>query len=116
MYRHLKKFALVGNSRGTVHPSTAQGLNLGIRDINELILLLTSNEDSCKKSSVLKSKSFFSNRGVTEIFASSVALVYGERYMITNFIRRATIATVATSKKLRKQFIRIGTGIDFIER
>ena len=115
-YRHLKNFALVGNSRGTVHPSTAQGLNLGIRDIDELISLLTCDRDFHKKSQALKSKKFISNRVITEIFANSVALVYGERYITTIFIRRATIAAVATSKKLRKQFIRIGTGIDYKAR
>ena len=115
-YRHLKNFALVGNSRGTVHPSTAQGLNLGIRDIHELILSLTSNENFDKNSCVLRAKNFSSSREVAEIFANSVALFYGERSMITNFIRRAIIATLATSKKLRKQFIRIGTGVNFIER
>ncbi|OUU75399.1 MAG: hypothetical protein CBC29_03640 [Methylococcaceae bacterium TMED69] len=115
-YRHLKKFALVGNSRGTIHPSTAQGLNLGIRDIDELISLLNSDENFYNKSKVSKSKQFLSSRKSTEIFADLVALFYGERYLTTNFIRRVTIAAVATSRKLRKQFGRIGTGIDYIAR
>ena len=49
LYRQFKKFALVGNSRGSVHPSTAQGLNLGIRDIDELMLWIMNDEDFLEK-------------------------------------------------------------------
>ena len=89
---------------------------MGIRDIDELISLLNSDENFYNKSRVSKSKQFLSSRKSIEIFAHSVAFFYGERYLTTNFIRRATIAAVATSRKLRKQFGRIGTGIDYIAR
>ena len=114
IYRQFEKFALVGNSRGSIHPSTAQGLNLGIRDIDELILWLMNDKDYCENSRVSRPKKFVSSREATEIFSNSVAFFYGERYLAKNFIRRASIAAVAMSEKLRKHFIRIGTGIDYI--
>ncbi len=115
-YRQTEKFALVGNSRGSVHPSTAQGLNLGIRDIDELMLWLLNDGDLCKNARSSRSKIVISSREATEIFSNSVAFFYGERYLTKNFIRRATIAAVAMSKNLRKHFIRLSTGLDYISR
>ena len=116
LYRQFKKFALVGNSRGSVHPSTAQGLNLGIRDIDELMLWLMNDKDFQKNSKISRSKKFASSREATEIFSNSVAFFYGERYLTKNFIRRATIAAAAMSKNFRKHFIRIGAGVNYISR
>ena len=116
LYRQFKKFALVGNSRGSLHPSTAQGLNLGIRDIDELMQRIMNDEDFLENSRISKLKKFRSSREATEIFSNSVAFFYGERYITKNFIRRATIAAAAISTNFRKHIIRIGAGVNYISR
>ena len=47
--RVLQRVVLIGNSSQTVHPVSAQGLNLGLRDVRDLCeLLINSNVDITK--------------------------------------------------------------------
>lgn len=115
-YKHSDFFALVGNSRGTVHPSTAQGLNLGIRDIDELMIRL-SKENRCFKTFGPKILShYFTKRDLTEVFASSVATLYQKRNPISNILRRSTLASVAINKPFRRLITRLGTGLSYIDQ
>ena len=115
-YKHSEHFALVGNSRGTVHPTTAQGLNLGIRDIDELITQIQRLGVPLKIAPPVVFNKCFSSREVSELFIDSVATLYRKRNATSNFIRRAVLATAANNKRLRKIITRIGTGLDYIEQ
>ena len=108
-----RQFKICTSRKFTRLPSSfySTRLNLGIRDIDELMQRIMNDEDFLESSRISKLKKFRSSREATEIFSNSVAFFYGERYITKNFIRRATIAAAAISTNFRKHIIRIGAGV-----
>jgi 2-octaprenyl-6-methoxyphenol hydroxylase len=112
---HLSKpkshqFFLIGDALRSIHPVAGQGWNLGIKDIQQLMKLLDSNE--LDSSNLLKK--YYNNRSIESFsylsFTNLLNTLYENQNPITNFITKFGFKSLKSSQYLRSVFIKQAMG------
>ena len=112
---HLSKpksyeFFLVGDALRSIHPVAGQGWNLGVKDIQQLMMLLSSydleNPNLLKKYYDQRSIESFSYLAFTNFLNS----LYENQNIITNFLTNLGFKSLQSSKYLRTIFIKQAMG------
>jgi len=112
---HLSKpksyqFFLIGDALRSIHPVAGQGWNLGIKDIQQLMKLLSSYELDDHN---LISK-YYNNRSIESFsylsFTNLLNALYENQNPITNFLTQFGFKSMKSSQYLRSIFIKQAMG------
>jgi ubiquinone biosynthesis UbiH/UbiF/VisC/COQ6 family hydroxylase len=104
------KFFLVGDVLRSIHPVAGQGWNLGIKDVQQLMKLLNSNE--LDDPNLLRK--YYNNRSIESFsylsFTNLLNALYENQNPVTSFLTKFGFKSMKSSQYLRSIFIKQAMG------
>ncbi len=107
-----KNNILLGESVHSIHPVGGQGLNLSIRDINQIInLLQKKKENLCKYNSLVRSfsKQRYLDVLITSLFTDSIIRIFSNKNPFLMIFRKLLFVSISNIKILRLLILSIMT-------
>jgi ubiquinone biosynthesis UbiH/UbiF/VisC/COQ6 family hydroxylase len=109
------RVALVGNAAHTVHPVAGQGMNLGLRDVNDLVGALSSELAKADAGEAIVLTSYAEQRRLDVLavsaFTESMLASFGNDFMPLKWLRGQALAALESIPPLRDALIQHAAGL-----
>ncbi len=114
------RIALVGNAAHTVHPVAGQGMNLGLRDVIDLITVLDSPLAKKDAGNPLLLSAYAEKRRADVLavagFTESMLASFGNDLAWMRVLRAQALAAVQTIKPLKDELLQHAAGLTYLRK
>jgi len=114
------RIALVGNAAHTVHPVAGQGMNLGLRDVIDLVAVLDSSLAKKDAGNPLLLSAYAEKRRADVLavggFTESMLTSFGNDLDVTRLMRGQVLGLMQTCKPLKDELLQHAAGLTHLRK
>jgi len=112
---HRGRIALIGNAAHTVHPVAGQGMNLGLRDVDALVTMLTGDlaHRDPGQSIILQGYADMRRADVAAVagFTESMLHIFGSNVPGMKWLRGRALGSLASLPRLKQTLLKQASGL-----